>query len=64
MEERHKLLHEVPHINFTTLFPGTFSFLSQRAWELNFNHGEMACVDNCITGFLRLRRDLRANNRP
>lgn len=50
---------------FHDALPGNIQFfLSLRAWELNFNHGEMACVDNCITGFLRLRRDLKAYNRP
>lgn len=28
-----------------------------------FNHGEIAYEDNCITGFVRVRRDLVANNR-
>lgn len=42
----------------------TLNSLSLRAWELNFNHGEIVRVDNCKTGFLRLKGDLRANNRP
>lgn len=37
---------------------------SLRAWELDFNHDEMARSDDCITGFIRLKSDLEAHNRP
>lgn len=46
------------------IFLATLSSFSLKAWELNFNHSEIVCIDNCITGFLRLRRDLKADNRP